>query len=34
MEKMFESCHKLETINFGNKWDTSKVTDMTQMFAN
>ena len=31
--RMFEDCRKVQTITFGNNFDTSKVTTMEQMFA-
>lgn len=30
---MFQGCAKLKSINFGNSFDTSRVTDFTLMFA-
>jgi len=32
--KMFKNCSSLTTINRINEWDTSAVTDMSQMFRN
>ncbi|WEV67409.1 Ig-like domain-containing protein [Bifidobacterium sp. ESL0769] len=33
MKSMFETCERLESINFGSNWSTSGVTSMEGMFA-
>ena len=33
MRMMFSSSNNLETIDFGDSWNTSNVTDMNGMFA-
>ena len=33
MEKMFQTCRNMTSLNLGNSFDTSNVTNMTSMFA-